>query len=108
MDSAGILIATSIVLILLTVIGVSYKTGFVAYSIWSFTRDNQPKFEVDKSKIGKFIGFTTATFLLNIVYGLVVVRDPRELEGIVMFGIFNTVFVAYGLAYWVLLKERAK
>lgn len=108
MEPAAILVATSILVILGMVVSVSYKTGFVAYSIWSFSHDDQPKFEVDKSKIGKFLGATLGVFIINTTYGLLVVRDVRELDGILMFSLFNTGFIAFGLAFWILFKEKNK
>jgi len=108
MDPTAILIVSSMLIIFLTVVSVSYKTGFVAYSIWSFTSRNQPKFEVNKNKIGNFIGVTIGVFLLNVVYGLAILRDIREIEGILLFALFNTTFIAYGLSYWMLINEKRR
>jgi len=106
MDPAAVLIASSMVIMLLTLLCVSYKTGFVSFSIPSMIRDDQPKFEIDKNKIGKFIEFTVGAFVLNVVYGFVVFRDIREVGGILVLSLFNTIVIGYGLAFWVLLKEK--
>jgi len=101
-----VMFASSMLVMVLATLSVSYKTGFVAFSIFSATRKGQPKFEVDKSKIGKFVALTIGVFLLDILYGIVVLQDMNEIEGILIFALFNTVFIAYGLAFWVLLKEK--
>ena len=106
MDPTAILIISSAIIMFLVLLGISYKTGFVSYSIWSLTRQNQPKFEIDKNKTNKFIGVVTVVFLLNIVYGLVVLRDVRQIAGILILGLFNTVVIAYGSSFWILLKEK--
>lgn len=106
MDPAAILITTSVVVMFLTLLGVSYKTGFVSYSIWSLTRSDQPRFEIKKNEIGKFICITIGVFLLNIVYGFMIVRDMSEVGGVLILGLFNTIVIGYGLAFWILLKEK--
>ena len=106
MDPAAILITSSVIVMFLTLLSVSYKTGFVSYSIWSLTRSDQPKFEIEKSNIGKFVWISVGVLLLNIVYGLVIVRDTNEIAGIVILSLFNTVVIGYGLAFWVLLKRK--
>jgi hypothetical protein len=108
MDPAAILIVSSFVVMILTLLGVSYKTGFVSYSIWSLTRDDQPKFAIRKDRALRFVGITFGIMLLNIVYGLIVVRDVSEIGGILVLSLFNTVVIAYGLSFWILLTEKPK
>lgn len=101
-----ILFITSGVTLFLSIIIVSYKTGDVSFSMLSMTRRNQPKFQVDLKRINRFLGITISAFVLNVVYGFVVVRDMREASGILLVGLINTVFIAYAAVYLVLLKER--
>lgn len=106
MDPAAVLITTTFVIMLVTLIVTSYKTGFVAYSIWSATRPDQPRYKIEKDKIGKFSRITAGVFLLNIVYGLVVARDMSQISGILVLSLFNTIVIGFGLSFWVLLKEK--
>jgi len=108
MDPGAILVTSSVVIMFLTLLSISYKTGFVSYSIWSLTRNNQPKFVVRRDKISKFVCIVIGIFLLNIVYGLIVVQGIHEIGAILILSLFNTIVIGYGLTYWVLLKERQK
>lgn len=108
MDPAAILITSSVVIMFLTLLAVSYKTGFVAYSIWSLTRGDQPKYKINKDKIGRFILNSVCIFILNIAYGLIVVRDNKQIGGILILSLFNTIIIGYGMAFWILLKQEKK
>lgn len=108
MDPTAILITSSVVMMFLTLLGISAKTGFVSYSIWSLTRNNQPKFEIQRNKIGKFVRITVGIFVLNIIYGVVVDRRIGDIGAILALSLFNTIIIGYGLSFWVLLKEKRK
>lgn len=107
MDPSAILIITPAVIIFMTLIGISYKTGFVSYSIWSLTRKDQPRFKIDKTKISRFIGVNAVVFLVSIAYGLLILRDMHEIVGVLILSLFNTIVIAYGLSFWILLKEKS-
>ena len=92
-------------MILATIVAVSFKTGIVL-SMQSLTRGDQPKFEIDKSKIGKFLWAALSVFVMNIIYGLAIVQDINEIEGILILSLFNTAFITWGLMYLVLLKKK--
>lgn len=106
MDGASILFVSSMIIMLVSLISVSYKTGFVFFSIWALSNRSRPKFEVDKKRIGKFVLLTLVVFLLNCVYGILIIRDINEIEGILILSLFNTAFIVYALAYWFLFKEK--
>ena len=91
---------------LLSILSVSYKTGFISFSLVSLTRQDQPKFRVDRSKIGDFAGLVIASFVANIIYGIAVMRDLQQIGGILLLSLVNTAFIAYSLVYWILLRER--
>jgi len=106
MDPTDVLFASSIIIMLLSLLSTSYKTGYISFSLQSLTRKDQPKFEVDMSKIGKFTGYTLGAFVLNAIYGLIILRDINEIGGILLLSLINTLFIAFGLTYWVLLKPK--
>lgn len=108
MDPAAVLIMTSAILMFLTLISISYKTGFVSFSIWSLTRKDQPKFEIDKSKAGGFVFMAVAAFMLNVVYSIIILGSAREMGAVLLLSLFNTAVIGYGLSFWVLLKEKHK
>lgn len=105
LDPSAILVLTLAVTMFMALLSVSYKTGFVFYSIWSLTRKNQPKFKVDKSKIGQFLVIVLATFQLNFIYSLLILQSTNDVESILIFSLWNTAVIAYGLSFWMLLKE---
>ena len=49
-----------------------------------------------------------AVFLLNVVYGLLVMRDMSQAGAVLVLSLFNTIVVGYGLSFWVLLAERSR
>lgn len=108
MDPAAILIVASVLIMFLTLIGMSYKTGFAAFSIWSLTRKDQPKFKIKKEGIGKFLSLTASVLVLNIIFGIVIMRDLSQIVGILVLSLFNTLIIGYGLSFWVLLEEKKK
>ena len=108
MDPTAILITSSVVIMFPTLLAVSYKTGFVPYSIWSLTRGDQPRFEIQKNKIGKFLQLNAGIFTLNIVCGFIIDRKMSDMGGVLILALFNTIVIGYGLASWVLLKEKKK
>lgn len=89
-----------------TLLSLSYKTGCVSYTIWSMTRKDQPRFKIDKTKIELFLLVILCIFLLNIAYCLLILQDLREIVGILVLSLFNTVVLGYGLSFWLLLKEK--
>ena len=101
-----ILFVTSGVILFSSLIVVSYKTGFVSFSMMSMTRKDQPRFGVKTGNISKFIGAICGAFVINVVYGCVVVRDLQQTSGILLVSLINTVFIAYALVYVILLKEK--
>ncbi|HTE58584.1 MAG TPA: hypothetical protein VK694_07655 [Verrucomicrobiae bacterium] len=107
MENAGIVLVISTAIVgLASIISASYKTGFIAFSVQSHLRDDQPKYEVDNNKTGRFAKIMLATFLLNILYGFLIVQDLREIAAVIVFSLLNTAFIAYSLVYWVLLKKK--
>jgi len=106
MDIKAVLIVTSAIIFLSSVIVTSYKTGFVAYSIWSFMNQDQPRFKVDKKEIGNFARVLAGVFLLNIIFGFVVVQDSHETVTILVWSLVNTTVIGWSLSYWILLEEK--
>lgn len=106
MDAGSIvLIASLLIIAIISVIATTFKSGLVLYSGPSFLGGDHPKFEIDKSKIGKFIALVAIIFLINILYTFLVIR---ELEAALIYSALNTAFISYGLSYWWLLKEKVK
>jgi hypothetical protein len=106
MTPSSILLTTSGFIMFATIIAVSYKTGFVAYSVRSATRKDQPKFEIDKTAVEKFLRISVGVFILNTVYGILVFRDTTQMGGILLLSLINTIVISYGVSFWVLLKEK--
>jgi hypothetical protein len=100
------LLITSGLIMFLTLIAVSYKSGFIAYSIWSLTRKDQARFRINKGKTGKFLLILLGIFITDVIYGLIVMRDIRQISGILALGAFNTTVLGYGLSFWILLEEK--
>ncbi|HTE58582.1 MAG TPA: hypothetical protein VK694_07645 [Verrucomicrobiae bacterium] len=98
----------SVVIIWVSVFAVSYKTGFVYLSMKSYLRDNKPKYEVDKTKVGKFVTSILLSFLINIVGGVAIAGTIREIGAVFIFSLLNMTAITYALVYWVLLKEKKK
>lgn len=89
----------------LVVIAVPFKTGTIPYSIYSATRKDQPRFKIDKTKIGSFAAIVLLVFLLSILYSLLILQNIREIETVMIFSIWNTATIAFGLSFWLLLKR---
>jgi len=102
-----ILFLTSGVIMIASIIFTSFKNGFVSYSMFSAIRQDRPRFEIDKTKIGRFVRFLISAFLLNILYGLVLIRDLSQLGGIAFLSLIDMVFIGYALLYGILLKEKS-
>lgn len=102
----AILLITTAVIMLVTIIATSYKTGTVVYSIWSSTRLNQPKFSVNRSKIGSYALSILVVFIINLLYCMIVLRDINEIQGMLILSLFNTLVIGYGLSFWFLLEEK--
>jgi hypothetical protein len=97
---------TTLVLLVGTLVYVSSKTGAVAYSIQSATRKNQPKFEIRKGQIGRFLGIEVIVLAVNIIYCLIVMGDIHEIGAALIMSTINAVVIGCGLAYGVLLQEK--
>jgi len=99
-----ILFTTSVIVILVSWFSSTFKSGYVGYSAWSLMKDKRPKPEVNRKKIKPFVKGLCVALLLNVVYALVITRNAAI---IIEFSLFNMVFIAYALVYWVLLKDLA-
>ncbi len=102
MDPTAVLVVTSSVVMLVTLIYVSSKTGYIV----GIGAKNEPKFEIRKDRIRRFTCILGIVLLLNIVYGLVVTRDFHMFSDILMISAVNTLVIGWGLAYRVLLQEK--
>src|SRR5690242_221134 len=94
-----ILFITSGAVVFLSLIVVSFKTGFISFSMLSMTRKDQPKFNVEMAKIRRFTGLIAGVFVLNVIYGFVLIRDMSQASGILLLSFINTAFIAYALVY---------
>lgn len=108
MEPSAVLVASSIAIMFLTLIAVSYKIGFVSYSPYSMSREDQPRHRIKKDKLGKFMQVTLAVFLANVIFCCIIVRDINEVWGILAVSIFNTVVISFGLSFWILLEEKKR
>ena len=79
-----------------------YKSG-LSYSPWSLFSKDQKKFKIDESKLAIYSGSVLLAFSIMLLYLLVLTKDAHEA---LTYAAFNTAFIAYALAYRVLLKKR--
>jgi hypothetical protein len=108
MNPANILLLTVFVTMILTVVITSYKTGLIPFSVLSVARKSQPRFKVDNTKIGIFAVATLSIFLLNVFYCFLVLGGVNrdEMEGILIFSVWDTAVISFGLSFWILLEEK--
>ena len=106
MDTAtSILLGTSVLIMLLTIFAVSYKTG-VTLTPQSLTKHEKPKYEVRSENLGKYLAYIVGIFIINVIFSLALLRDTSEMEGILILSAINTAVLAWGLLYFVLLVKR--
>jgi len=66
-------------------------------------KKDQPKYEIDKTKITKFLSAVLFVFVLNFLYCFIFTDD---LGAVLLFSLLNMSFINYCLVYWVLFKEK--
>lgn len=99
-----VLSLTVLGVILTSIIVTSHKTGVTFYSIWSATKET-PKYKVNTSKVPLFLALVIGVLGANLVFASLMTSDS---EFVIKFSLFNTAFISYALAFWVLLEEKAK
>jgi hypothetical protein len=82
----------------------SCKTGLTYFSMQSLLGPGQRKFTVDKTKIDTFLRILAAIMVISLAFALIVTNGNTS--DALLYGGFNTLAASYGLAYWILLKEK--
>ena len=98
-----LLVPLSFVIIFVSWLLASRKTGYIAYSPWSYLKSQRPSYAIDKNKTGTFLKAFCAALLLNVLLAFSITRN---IALVVAFSLFNMLFITYTLMYWILLKER--
>ena len=99
----NIMVLSTFVIIFVSWISTTFKTGLISFSPQSSVKSKHPKFEVDKSKIGRFSWAILTTLVVTSLYFLIL---TNEVGTALILGPLNTLFISYGLTFWLLLKER--
>ena len=102
MDPIAVLAVTSGIVMFATQIYVSSKTGYIV----GMGIRNEPKFEIRKDRIGRFISILGIVLVANILCCLVVIGDIHEIGAALIMSAINTVAIGYGLTYGFLLQEK--
>lgn len=104
MENAGqTLVIISIGVIFASWVAASYKNGLLYSPQSSVSKKGQVKYEVDKTKIDKFISYMVLAFAMSSICGLII---TREIVAVLIFDVLNMVGIAYFLTYWMLFKEK--
>ena len=102
-DNEPVLITITLIVAIASWLCVSYKSGFVGYSIQSALNNSRQKYTVDKSKVSTYAACVAVTVIASL---LVATPLTSEIDTMVLFILVNTASVGYALAFWVLLKEK--
>jgi hypothetical protein len=103
-SESTILSVVMLVIIFISLITGSYKSGYIAFSGQSIFNRDRPRFEVDKAKIELFAVSICSSLLVNTIFALIVTRG--DIATALFFAAFNTLALSYALVYWILLKEK--
>src|ERR1700689_960031 len=93
----------SFIIMILSWIGFMYKGGNVSLLRGSLKGNSRPKYEFDKSKVGKFIATICIAIALNLLFACLITHQARL---IIEFTLFNMVFIAWTSVHWILFKEK--
>jgi hypothetical protein len=91
--------------ILLSIVATSSKTGYIYGNVKQDLTKKPPKFFVDKSKKSKFAMYCVMIACLLFAGAWLLTKDAMLSTGVAL---FDTAFIGYALAYFVLLKEKPK